>query len=71
MFASSSYSLNSKINIIGSPQVPFKAKKSNKKYSLVLDLDETLIHFKQNPNNESSEKIMIRPYLYDFLKNIK
>ena len=46
-------------------------KKSNKKYSLVLDLDETLIHFKPNPNNESSGKIMIRPYLYDFLRNIK
>ena len=34
-------------------------------------MDETLIHFKPNPNNESSGKIMIRPYLYDFLRNIK
>lgn len=71
IFASSSYFLNNKINVIGSPHVPFLTKKSNKKYSLVLDLDETLIHFKPNPNNESSGKIMIRPYLYDFLKNIK
>ena len=71
IFASSSYFLNNKINAIGNPHVPFLTKKSNKKYSLVLDLDETLIHFKPNPNNESSGKIMIRPYLYDFLKNIK
>ena len=71
IFASSSYFLNNKINVIGSPHVPFLKKQSLKKYSLVLDLDETLIHFKPNPNNESSGKIMIRPYLYDFLKNIK
>ena len=71
IFASSSYFLNNKINVIDSPHVPFLKKQSLKKYSLVLDLDETLIHFKPNPNNESSGKIMIRPYLYDFLKNIK
>ena len=71
IFASSSYFLNNKINVIGSPHVPFLKKQSLKKYSLVLDLDETLIHFKPNPNNESIGKIMIRPYLYDFLKNIK
>ena len=72
IFASSSYFINNKINVVGpSPQPPFLQKKSNKKYSLVLDLDETLIHFKPNPNNESSGKIMIRPYLYDFLRNIK
>ena len=44
MFASSSYFFNNKINIIGSPQVPFLAKKSNKKYSLVLDLDDNYIY---------------------------
>ncbi len=53
------------------PKSPFLKIKSNKAYTLVLDLDETLIHFKPNPNNESCGKIMIRPYLYDFLKNVK
>ena len=70
IFASSSYFINNKINN-EKPQVPFIKKNCNKKYTLVLDLDETLIHFKPNPNNESSGKIMIRPFLYDFLKNVK
>ena len=70
IFASSSYFINNKINN-EKPQIPFIKKNCGKKYSLVLDLDETLIHFKPNPNNESSGKIMIRPFLYDFLKNVK
>ena len=70
IFASSSYFINNKISN-EKPQMPFLKKNSNKKYSLVLDLDETLIHFKPNPNNESSGKIMIRPFLYDFLKSVK
>ena len=69
IFASSAYFRLHKYNE-GVP-VPFLNNKSNKPYTLVLDLDETLIHFKSNPNNESSGKIMIRPFLYDFLKNIK
>ena len=69
IFASSAYFRLHKYNE-GVP-VPFLTNKSNKPYTLVLDLDETLIHFKSNPNNESSGKIMIRPFLYDFLKNIK
>ena len=69
IFASSAYFRIHKFN--GGVSVPFLANKSNKPYTLVLDLDETLIHFKSNPNNESSGKIMIRPFLYDFLKNIK
>jgi Dullard-like phosphatase family protein len=71
IFASSSYFKKNKI-FEEKPQSPFLQKKSNnKKYTLVLDLDETLIHFKPNPNNESSGKIMIRPFLYDFLRSIK
>ena len=70
IFASSSYFKKNK-NFENNLQSPFLEKKSNKKYTLVLDLDETLIHFKPNPNNDSSGKIMIRPFLYDFLKNVK
>ena len=69
IFASSAYIRMHKFN--GGVPVPFLKTKSNKLYTLVLDLDETLIHFKSNPNNESSGKIMIRPFLYDFLRNIK
>ena len=69
IFASSAYFRIHKCG--GGVPVPFLTNKSNKPYTLVLDLDETLIHFKSNPNNESSGKIMIRPFLYDFLKNIK
>ena len=69
IFASSAYFRMHKCN--GGVPVPFLKNKSNKPYTLVLDLDETLIHFKSNPNNESSGKIMIRPFLYDFLKSIK
>ena len=69
IFASSAYFRMHKFN--GGIPVPFLNTKPNKPYTLVLDLDETLIHFKSNPNNESSGKIMIRPYLYEFLRTIK
>ena len=42
-------------------------KKPNKKYTLVLDLDETLIHFKSNPNDDSSGLLQFRPFLTEFL----
>ncbi len=69
IFASSAYFRMHKFN--GGVPIPFLNTISNKPYTLVLDLDETLIHFKSNPNNESSGKIMIRPYLYEFLRAIK
>ena len=70
IFASSAFFVNNKIKITN-PKFPFLEKKSNKKYTLVLDLDETLIHFKPNPNSETCGKIMIRPFLYDFLRSVK
>ena len=71
IFASSAYFKNSnKLNNITIP-FPYLEKKSNKAYTLVLDLDETLIHFKPNPNNEESGTIKIRPYLMEFLEKIK
>lgn len=41
-------------------------RKCNRKYTLVLDLDETLIHFK---NDISKPKFLIRPNAYNFLKS--
>ena len=51
--------------------VPYLKNNLNKPYTLVLDLDETLIHFKMNPNQSTSGILQIRPYLYDFLSNVK
>ena len=69
IFASSAYFKNNKSNY--SIPVPYLDKKCNKQYTLVLDLDETLIHFKPNPNNEESGTIKIRPFLMEFLEKIK
>ena len=70
IFASSAYfKNNNKFNV--SIPVPFLDKKCSKPYTLVLDLDETLIHFKPNPNNDESGTIKIRPFLMEFLEKIK
>ena len=69
IFASSAYFKNNKSNY--NIPVPYLDKKCNKQYTLVLDLDETLIHFKPNPNNEESGTIKIRPFLMEFLEKIK
>lgn len=69
ILASSSYFKNNKYS--ANIPIPYLKFPPNKKYTLVLDLDETLIHFKPNPNNEDSGTIKIRPYLYKFLDNIK
>ena len=37
----------------------------------MLDLDETLIHFKVNPKNNSSGILQFRPFISEFLSNIK
>lgn len=47
--------------------VPYLNKESLKKYTLVLDLDETLVNIKTDPNNESKALLRLRPYLYEFL----
>ena len=41
---------------------------TKRKYCLVLDLDETLIHFK---NDNGRAKFLIRPYTYNFLRNLE
>ena len=52
-------------------KVPYLTNKTNKKFTLVLDLDETLICFIPNPNEESNGTLKIRPGLFEFLRDIK
>ena len=73
-----SYIIKTKLNINDKEQsyssrnviVPYLPRKleTNKKYTLVLDLDETLINFRFNKKNEGILKI--RPGLHNFLKNV-
>ena len=48
--------------------IPFIKEESKKEYSLVLDLDETLIHFSVNGENEG--QLFFRPYLFEFLNSV-
>ena len=48
---------------------PYIRTKNNKNYSLVLDLDETLIHFKPGVNNEDGV-VRIRPGVNEFLEEV-
>ena len=65
---SSSYKILLNENSI---QVPYLKNKCSKKFSLVLDLDETLISFKLEPNEENKGTIRFRPYLDSFLQRVK
>ena len=52
-------------------KVPYLTNKNPKKFTLVLDLDETLICFIPNPNEESKGTLKFRPGVYDFLTTIR
>ena len=52
-------------------ELPYLKNKCPKKFSLVLDLDETLISFKLEPNEENKGTIRFRPYLDSFLQKVK
>jgi CTD small phosphatase-like protein 2 len=49
---------------------PYIKTKSLKQYTLVLDLDETIMHFKVNPDNELEGVLRVRPGIYDFLDQL-
>ena len=53
-----------------SPIVPYIQTKNIKKYSLVLDLEETLLHFNMNITNNNQGVVDIRPGAIKFLDNI-
>ena len=49
---------------------PYIKTKNRKPYSLVLDLDETLIHFKINNENDNEGVLQLRPGLIPFLEEV-
>jgi len=71
IIASTSFFEENKNAINNFIPIPYLKNKSNKQYTLVLDLDETLIHFKGNVNDDSSGLLQFRPFLSEFLSNIK
>ena len=52
-------------------KTPYLSNNTNKKFTLVLDLDETLIAFKINPNQENKGLLKFRPGLDFFLLKMK
>ena len=50
--------------------IPYIKTKNIKKYSLVLDLEETLLHFNMNITNNNEGVVSIRPGAIKFLDNI-
>ena len=50
-----------------SEPAPYLHTINHKKYSLILDLDETLVHFKMNPDNKSEGVLKVRPGVMEFL----
>ena len=49
---------------------PYIKTKNRKPYSLILDLDETLVHFKINNEDENEGVLQIRPGVVPFLEQV-
>jgi len=52
------------------PITPYLRIQNKKKYTLVLDLDETLIHFKVNHDESEEGMLRLRPGVFNFLEKV-
>ena len=57
-------------SILEPENAPYIKNPNKKKFSLVLDLDETLISFKLNREQNDEGVLKLRPNLYKFLNNV-
>jgi Dullard-like phosphatase family protein len=53
-----------------SEPAPYLHTTNNKPYSLILDLDETLVHFKVSSENENEGVLKVRPGVMEFLESV-
>ena len=49
---------------------PYLHTHNQKQYSLILELDETLVYFKVNPANENEGVLKVRPGVMEFLEEV-
>jgi hypothetical protein len=58
------------MGFMNSVPFPYLKRESFKAYTLVLDLDETLIHFKVDGVDDNKGLLRLRPGLYEFLDSV-
>jgi len=57
--------------VLPNKSAPYLTYRSPKKYTLVLDIDETLFHFRINEENDEQGVLKIRPGVFQFIDEIK
>ena len=69
ILASVIFKQNPNFNLNSEPS-PYIHSINKKKYTLILDLGETLVHFKVNPDNDGEGILKVRPWVTEFLNEV-